>query len=233
MEANLKSRQEETLPEVTAAKWQRRCSRLGWAIIIGGSALLLFFPADYSGPAVAPEVWLLLMLLLLLGIWLSLLVGVLLLIAGHLPIFKRVEGVLLTASLLALCLRLWPLIVGGDGPSHWLVRQLLFIAGIWLFVLPFALGAALLLYLFYRDRAVQATAVTLMLFVWTMLLYARYRGPDYLIREIILAGNPGEIWWFQTILCLTFWLLILGPLSFIGHTVRLIYQEISPEAPDS
>jgi hypothetical protein len=232
METNLRSREEAGYPaaaagETRTAKWQRRCSRLGWVIVAGGSALLFLLPGDYSGPAVSAETWLLLMALFLLTIWLGLFLGVLLLIAGHLAFFKRVEGVLLFASLMAICLRLWPLIAGSEAPANWLVRQLAFVATFWLFVLPFALGVVLLIYLVYRDKAVQATAVTLMLFIWTMLIYARYYGPEYLVREILMGGTPEQIWWFQTILCLTFWLLVLGPLSFLGHTVRLVYQELS------
>jgi hypothetical protein len=227
MEANLTSREEKESLGTTAPAWQRRFSQAGWITVIGCTILLLLLPLDNLGQGLPVEVWLLLVALLFLVIWITLFGGVLLLMAGYVATFKRVGGVLLFATLLALSFNTWSFLGSGLAGANWFVSQLFFLTVVWLLVLPFALGAALLLYLVYQDKAVQATAVTLMIFVWTILIYARYRGPEYLLHEVILGSNPGQYWWFQTVLCLTLWLLILAPLSFLGHTFRLIYQEFS------
>lgn len=203
---------------------RERAKRLGWALTLIGSLSIFLIPIDRIA-----EISFLVALVFFLLIVMTLFIGTGLFIFGYRPFFKGIKGVLLYFTWLTLGVRLFRYFNTIDDPSRIIYRlSLLNIS--WLFVLPFAFGLALLTYLVYQDKALLILAVSLLASTWGIATYIYYRSPLQLFQDAALARLPAELW---TTLCLCLWVLIIVPLSFFGHTLRLIDREWSRKDMDT
>lgn len=205
---------------------KKRAKRLGWALTLIGSLMIFLLPIDgiaaYVGSFLVTRA-------LFLLIVMALFIGTCLFIFSYRPFFKSIKGVLLYFTWLTLGARLLAYLNSFNEPS-WLNNRIHLLNASWLFVVPFALGLALLTYLYYQDKAVPILAVFLLACTWGLAAYIYYRGPLQLFDDLALVQVPMELW---TILCSCLWLQIIVPLSFLGHSLRLIDRECSRKDMDS
>ncbi len=88
---------------------------------------------------------------------------------------------------------------------------------------------ATMVFLWYRDVGLKLVAWGSVIIVWIMMFAWRFQGN---LIELIFSGfsnmnsnSPSPLWWLNVLMCITLWIIPLGFISFLGHTIRLIMQE--------
>ena len=210
-------------------KWRQRLQYGGWGIL--GVLNLLFIPlvANYSFPETMSEQLLVIIFFLLTFLlWGSGVVGIGFIIFGYLNAFKEIKLLALLVAMYGFCVYMGPSLNLLDGTWGGLKNIFILFFYVWASILPFGLGLAICVYLFYRDQSVQLVAITALVYVWGPLLYTR--GQDLVgFVTVMISGPIGELWWFHMTTCFSLWLLVLGPLSFLKHGLSLLYQEWSKQ----
>lgn len=210
----------ERTPEASQ-KWARR---LGWGLLLGATFLLLVIPLDFSTTNLSGNGILLLYGLLLL----SHLAAVTLLIVAYRRFFSRPWGILLFAGLLTLGVATSGASLADTAGAP--LRRLILIANVWGLIAMIALGIAVLVYLVYRDRSVSLAMFTFLALIWTLVFYISQQGPAQLLQNVLSGVTIGTVSPLPSLFCLAFWVVLIAPLSFAGHTVLLLYREWKGDA---
>ena len=89
------------------------------------------------------------------------------------------------------------------------------------------LGVSLALALFRHDAGLPFVGWLVVVIVWAALIANRVQGNviELYLRSVgTTTGYP--LWWLDPLVCVLWWAVPLGALSFIWHTLRLIRKEI-------
>lgn len=195
------------------AKW---LVRLSWSWLAFDLVLVFAAPVQYQAGEIA--------LLLLISAWLflSLLGAVTCLMVVYRSSFQSwlswavLVMVLLIASLLS------GLGSGIAGPHISLLLTLLHLMSI------VAVGVGTAIFLYYRDASLSMLAWFSMISIWLMVF--AWKGYGNLIEIMLLsAGQPAAgapVAWLGSLWCLAFWIIPIGIISFLGHTIRLVLREL-------
>lgn len=203
----------------------RNVARLSWLAIVILSLVLLLIPVDLGANAENSLSGIMVLVSTFCTVWLLLTAGASALILAHADLFRRSSTLLSLVILYGVLMWLWVLLSQTDTQATPFFAHLRILAGSWLLILPLALGVAVGVHLWQRDNAISLAAITLLVLVWLLVLYARLYDAKQLLIAILSGSDAASISWFQPMICLTFWILILGPLSFLRHTLRLLYRE--------
>lgn len=195
---------------------------LGWILCLGITAFLFFLPIRAMETALSLEVTLLLVLGIMFFSWVGLMVGAVLLMIRYPAFFKTIKGVALFLSLFALDIWLAaPLLYQTD--MGWFSQQLFFLLTVWISALPFILLVVLSAYLWFQDKAARLLAVTLLTIVWAFAIHIRDRSAAQLLLDMIQMSLPA---WLTAFACFSQMVVVIAPLFFLGHSLRLFYREI-------
>ncbi len=202
-------------------KTRQRIGRTGWGLVLGVSLLTFLLPGNYTPPGIAPGAWLAVMVGFLLFFSLGLIVGVGLLITRYPLFFQQFKGVLLFSGLFLIGLRAFTSL---QAVTHqgWLVSQLLLLVSVWLFALIGVMPLTLGVYLWRQDRSARLFALTILILIWSLTIYTRWRGPEQTLQDAAQGNLPAEL---SGLLCLGQLIFVLTPLFFIGHSIRLVSRE--------
>jgi|SRR5690554_4862587 len=199
--------------------------RLSWLVIALLSIVLLLIPPDFGANLGSSVAGVLVVVSTFCGIWFALTLSAVTLIVAHANSFRRTPALLGIAALFGVLLWLWALQSQPDGQGASLLANLQILIGSWVLILPLALGVAVGVHLWLSDNAISLAAGTLLTLVWSLVVYVRLNSAERLLASTLSGSDVATIWWFQPIICLTFWILLLGSVSFLGHTLRLLHQE--------
>lgn len=99
--------------------------------------------------------------------------------------------------------------------------SMLFIVSAWSF------GVATLVLLWYRDVGLGLIAWGSAIVVWLMLFAWRFQGNllELWLSSLNYPNEPSPLWWFNPLTCILGWIIPLGILSFLGHTIRVLIRE--------
>ena len=203
---------------------RQRIGRFGWGLIFGFSLLILLLPANYAPAGRSSNAWLLILLGVVLLAWLGLLLGVGLLFIRYFPFFQQSKGLLLILAAFMIGLRAFITVYHASTIQSWLGSQLFLLLMIWLLVLIATLPFVMSIYFWHQDRAAQLTAITFLVIVWLLVAYTRWRSATQIFQDLFQMTMPAEL---SGLFCFGILVLILAPLFFIGHSIRLIYRELS------
>lgn len=202
---------------------RQRIGRFGWGFILGFSLLILLLPATYVPAGISSNVWSVILLGVFLLVWLGLLLGVGLLFIRYFSLFQQSKGLLLFLSLFMIGLRMFTFFQSSIIQS-WLGSQLFLLLMMWLLVVMMTLPVVMSIYLWHHDDAARLTAITFLLIVWLLVAYTRWRGDTQIFKDVFQMTMPAEL---SGLFCFGILVLILAPLFFIGHSIRLVYRELS------
>jgi hypothetical protein len=98
---------------------------------------------------------------------------------------------------------------------------MLFLTSVW------SVGVATAILLWYRDIGLGLMAWGLAIFIWVVLLTWRFQGNsiELVLSSLNHPNEPSPLWWFNPLICIFGWIIPLGIVSFLGHTLRLIIRE--------
>lgn len=116
--------------------------------------------------------------------------------------------------------------VGGGSPIQNarvdMLISLAFVTSIW------AVGVTTALYLWHHDHGIQLCGIFLLLFMWTLVFLYRAHGNlmETMLLNIIRSDVPSPLGWLNPFFCILGWLIPLGIVSFLIHTIRLFASEL-------
>jgi len=204
-----------------------KAGKIGWILILFSSvAIVLLNRALFSG--VAPDVRLLLMVFLAIIVFSLMLVGQILVIWQNRSFFKHSTGVLLGIGLLILNLAIY----SSESLAVYNLKiiQILYSLNlIWLVAYIITIGCILALHLYHNDRSLLFIGITLLTYVWANLIYLTRVGPEIFITRVLGADGPVLL---TALTCVTLWVLPIGLISFLIHSVKMVGSEINPEYLD-
>lgn len=198
--------------------------RIGWGVMVLTTLTILVLPERFDLPAETGTSQLMLTYIA----WASILflfsfLGITLLVLGYIQFFQRFEGILLFTGLILL--GVWAGTWTQMEEAAWLrgrAQLLMLVLGV---VSMLAIAEAIALYLIFHDRGIRLLGVVLMVNVWVLFLWIRQVGPDTVLIETVISQRPLLLRLFQSSTCVSIWITILAPISFIGHTIRLLHHE--------
>lgn len=217
------------LERLTSPSARRRWRWLGWILLLGASLVIVLMPDQLSPANYSPGTILVIYLFFLIFGLTGLVGAALFLILAYPRFFRRAWGILLCLALIETAV----VLVGADllaGDQPWPLRELLLLGAMWGTAAMFVLGLVLLFYLIVNDHSVPLTMVAALLLTWLMVFYLRQIGPERLLPQLITNQLQGGFLALPPILCLAFWVLLLAPLSFLGHTFLLVGRELRGES---
>jgi hypothetical protein len=88
-----------------------------------------------------------------------------------------------------------------------------------------AVGPATGVLLYYKDRGLSFFAWGLVIAVWMLTLAWRFQG-NLLQLFWEFATQPSTPWWTPFFLCVLGWIVPLGLIGFVGHTIWLLIWEL-------
>lgn len=195
--------------------------RLGWWLVGLGSAVGLLLPSTFTPAGITPGVWLAIMLTMIILPTLALIIGGIFLLLGYQEFFRRPVGLITLVVAFVIVLRIVnPLIEQAERP--WPLSQIFLLAAFYFLALTMILFFALIFYLWHRDHAVQLFAITALLSVWALAIYVRIHGPDQTLVDALLGRFPSEL---IALLCIGNFVVILTPIFFVIHVLRVVSQE--------
>ena len=88
-------------------------------------------------------------------------------------------------------------------------------------------GVATVCLLWYRDAGLGLLAGGLVAVPWALLFGWHSQGNliDLFILAVNRSNEPPPLWWLNSLLCILCWVVPLGTLGFLGHTLRLVINE--------
>lgn len=195
-------------------------TKVAWGLVALDLLLIFIVPADADFSSLA--------LLVIYAIWIifTLLIATSWLIVQHRQFFSKWFGWLIPLLLIAVTS---PMVQGTysvHSANLSLFISLLFLNSAWSF------GLVTILLLWYRDVGLGLVAWAWVVFIWiTVILWNIQKTPliDIIIGGLDRPGEPFPLWWFGPMACLLAWIVPLGSLSFVAHTLRLIWHECKKE----
>lgn len=203
---------------------RQRIGRFGWGLIFGFGLVILLLPTKYIPPGLSPNIWFIILLGVVLLAWLGLLLGVGLLLIRYFPFFRQSKGLLLFLAVFMIGLRIFITVYHAPTIQSWLGSQLYLLLMVCLLVLMVAMPLVMSIYLWHQDHAARITAITFLVIVWLVVAYIRWRGATQIFQDLFQMTMPAEL---SGLFCFGILVLILAPLFFIGHSIRLVYRELS------
>ena len=99
---------------------------------------------------------------------------------------------------------------------------LLFIVSGW------CIGISTMILLYYRDVGLQLLGWGSVVMIWAMLLGWRFQGDlvQLYVSSLTQSNMPSPLWWLNSLMCVLWWIIPLGIIGFLVHTVRLIWREL-------
>ncbi len=85
-----------------------------------------------------------------------------------------------------------------------------------------SVGLATAILLWYRDAGLELIAGGSVMFIWIVALAWRFQGNLIELHFV----SPSSLWWMMPFIYVAEWIILLGFISFTGHTIRLVMQEI-------
>jgi hypothetical protein len=106
-------------------------------------------------------------------------------------------------------------------PNLSLLFSLLFVVSVWSF------GVATAVLLWYRDVGLGLIAWGSLVMIWIVLFAWRIQGNliELVLSSLSHPDQPSPLWWFNPLICIWGWIIPLGAISFLAHTLRLILRE--------
>jgi len=188
---------------------------IAWGLLFVDSGLIFLIPADANFGRL---VWLIAYLAWLI---VTLLAATTWLIIYHRRLFRLWPGWLMTVALLLFSSSVAQDVLPIHYPNLSLFFSLLFIISVW----DFGIATAILLW--YRDVGLGLIGWGGVVFIWAVLLSWRFQGNwvELWIDALNNLESSSPLWWLNTFLCVLGWIIPLGIVSFIGHTLRLFIRE--------
>lgn len=85
-----------------------------------------------------------------------------------------------------------------------------------------SVGLATAILLWYRDAGLKLIAVGSVMFIWIVAIAWRFQGNLIELHFV----SPSSLWWLTPFIYVAEWIIFLGFISFILHSIRLLMQEI-------
>ncbi len=194
--------------------------KIGWGVFLT-SMLILIIVTGLSSITWPQPMIILISLLLFLG----LLSGQLLLVWGYRSHLHKTGLVVWAVGLLFVSFLIY---TQPSLANHRLlpIQFLTTINIVWLFSYIFVLGFILALHLYYRDHSVLFIALVLLMLVWANLIFFTRTGSDNFFAHLLNGEMPPLL---LTLICLVFWIIPLGIVSFLLHTAKIVNKELNPD----
>lgn len=116
-----------------------------------------------------------------------------------------------------------------DQPMISPIQTILIIASI------VAMFVATLIMLYYRDTGLKIFACISLVYIWGLVLVWRSQGNllDLWIKSLSDPTASSALWFLNTLGCITTCLVPLSLMGFLGHTLRLLWQELRGSVTES
>ena len=196
--------------------WSRWLTTLAWVVLLFDLILVLAIPADTSFDGLFPLITYTFWVLaspILASTWL---------VIRHREIFRTRPGWVMPIIVLILSNWGYVSIPSSDYPNLSLLAVLLFAVSGWI------IGVATATLLWYRDAGLALVGWGSVVAIWAYLLAWRFQGNlvELTISALSRPNEPSPLWWNNSLMCVLGWILPLGFIGFLAHTVRLIVQEL-------
>ena len=194
-------------------------TRLAWGLLAFNLILIFVVPT-----AITPEN-LLFVIVYLVWLMLTLVIATTCLIVRYQWIFRTWPGWTVFPAFLTLSSLVVQDILPVHHPNLAFAFSMLFITSAW------GVGVATAVLLWHRDVGLGMIAWGLAILVWALLLSWRLQGSliDMMVSKLIRPDEPSPLWWYNSSVCIFVWIIPLGIIGFLGHTIRLILQEFRDE----
>ncbi|MBU0512033.1 MAG: hypothetical protein KJ638_10100 [Chloroflexi bacterium] len=190
-------------------------TRLSWGLLVLDLVSIFLVPADTDFGSLA--------LMLVYAGWLILtLVGATTwLMVAYRGFFQTWHGWTLPVSVLVLNNLVSAGVFPISNPNLAFFFTLLNIVSAW------AVGVATVILLWYRDAGLRLVALVFVIFVWTTFLAWHFQGNliEILFLSVNRPNEPSPLWWLNPLFCIFWWVIPLGLISFVGHTLRILAEE--------
>jgi len=199
--------------------------QLGWFLVLSSSLMIVLIPSDFSTLPLTGDMLLLTLLFLLAALLIGLLGSVALLFLAYRESLRQPWIMLFLTGLVAVAA-----VLSNSGlleSELWVLQKLALLLASWGLVAMIALGMAVLAYLIYQDHSVVLVMLTYLALVWVFVFYLRQQGPAQLLQNSLSATAGRTLPLLPPLYCLAFWLALIAPFSFIGHTLLLLHAEWS------
>ncbi len=98
-----------------------------------------------------------------------------------------------------------------------------------LLVSTVCIGVATAILFWYRDVSLKLIGWISVICIWALVLSWRFQGN---LMTVYMSGlvNPNQpsqsLWWANSLMCIMGWVVPLGIIGFIGHTIKLVVREL-------
>lgn len=192
-------------------------TRLAWGILVFDLLLVAVVPADSSFNSqlllIAYAVWLILSLMATAA-WL---------IIRYRAFFRTWLG--WATPILALILSM--MVFAGVLPVNH--PNLSFFFSLLLLVSTVCIGVATAILLWYRDVSLKLIGWISVIYIWALVLGWRFQGnliTLYMSGLVYPNQSSQSLWWLNSLMCIVGWIVPLGIISCVGHTIKLVIREL-------
>lgn len=194
-------------------------TRAAWGLLLVDLIIIFAVPADMSFDSLSS------LIAYALGLVLSSIGASTWLVIRYRTFFRTWIGWAATISSLIISSMITqsnPLIAN---PQLSLFFSMLFIVSGW------CTGVATAVMLWYRDIGLGLVAWTTIVAVWIFVLAWSFQGNliELSLFSLSHPDEPSRLWWLNSLMCIIGWLIPLGLIGFVSHTLRLIIRECRSE----
>jgi len=191
-------------------------TRVAWCVLALDTILILLVPTDVNPGN-----------LLLLVVYALFLISSLVIGSSWLLIhYRTFFGTWLGWAVPILVFVLSGMVYGGvlpvRHPNLSLFFMLLFIVSGW------CIGVSTAILLLCRDVGLRLIGLGSVIMIWALALGWRSQGSliQLYLSSLTSSNEPSPLWWLNTLMCIIGWIIPLGIISFLAHTLRLIWREL-------
>ncbi|MCP4538836.1 MAG: hypothetical protein GY832_17010 [Chloroflexi bacterium] len=192
-------------------------TRLAWGILLFDLLLIAVVPADLNFDSelllIAYAVWLIL----------SLIGAAAWLIVRYRAFFRTWSG--WAAPIIAFIISM--MVFAGVLPVNH--PNLSFFFTLLLLVSTVCIGVATAVLFWYRDVSLKLIGWISVLYIWALVVGWRFQGNlmTVYMSSLVNPNQPSQsLWWINSLMCIMGWVVPLGMIGFIGHTIKLIVREL-------
>jgi len=98
-----------------------------------------------------------------------------------------------------------------------------------LLVSTVCIGVATAILFWYQDVSLKLIGWMSVIYIWALVLGWRFQGnlmTSYMSSLINPNQPPQSLWWINSLMCIMGWVVPLGFIGFVGHTIKLIVREL-------
>ena len=191
-------------------------TRLAWGVLLFDLLLIFAVPADLNFNSE--------LLLIAYAAWLifSLPATTAWLIIHHRAFFRTWPGWAISILMLILSMMVFTGVLTVNHPNLSLFFSLL------LWVSTICIGVSTAILLWYRDASLKLIGWISVTYIWALVLGWRFQGNliTLYLSGLTHSNQSSQLWWLNSLLCIAGWIVPLGMISFVGHTLRLITHEL-------